>query len=79
MQFCNKSICVSKLNLLVDFLRRQAAVFKNGFLIRTQIVDKSVTTTLHIYAEEFEEANTASVETISSCISIPSVTKTTEE
>lgn len=31
MQFCNKSICVSKLNLLVDFLRRHAAVFKNGF------------------------------------------------
>lgn len=32
-----------------------------------------------IYAEEFEEANAASVETVSSCISIPSVTKTTEE
>ena len=40
---------------------------------------KDVTTTLNIYAEEFEEANAASVETISSCISIPSVTKTTEE
>lgn len=40
---------------------------------------KDVTTTLNIYAEEFEEANAASVETVSSCISIPSVTKTTEE
>ncbi len=40
---------------------------------------KDVTTTLNIYAEEFEEANAASAETISSCISIPSVTKTTEE
>lgn len=40
---------------------------------------KDVTTTLNIYAEEFEEANAASVETISRCISIPSVTQTTEE
>ncbi len=40
---------------------------------------KDITTTLNIYAEEFEEANAASVETVSSCISIPSVTKTTEE
>lgn len=40
---------------------------------------KDRSTTLNIYAEEFEEANAASVETISSCISIPSVTKTTEE
>lgn len=40
---------------------------------------KDVTTTLNIYAEEFEEANAASVETVSSCISIPSANKTTEE
>ena len=40
---------------------------------------KDITTTLNIYAEEFDGANAASVETISSCISIPSVTKTTEE
>lgn len=40
---------------------------------------KDVTTTLNIYAEEFEEANAASVETVSSCISIPFGTKTTEE
>ena len=40
---------------------------------------KDVTTTLNIYAEEFEEANAASVETISSCISYPAATKTTEE
>ena len=40
---------------------------------------KDVTTTLNIYAEEFEEANAASVETVSSCISIPSANKTTDE
>lgn len=40
---------------------------------------KDVTTTLNIYAEEFEEANAASVETVSSCISIPLENKTTEE
>lgn len=40
---------------------------------------KDRSTTLNIYAEEFEEANAASVETISSCISIPSENKTTEE
>ena len=39
---------------------------------------KNVTTTLNIYAEEFEEANAASVETVSSCISIPSANKTEE-
>ena len=32
-----------------------------------------------IYAEEFEEANAASVETVSNCISIPSANKTTDE
>ena len=40
---------------------------------------KDVTTTLNIYAEEFEEANAASVETISSCISIPLGNKITED
>lgn len=40
---------------------------------------KDRSTTLNIYAEEFEEANAASVETISSCISIPLGNKTTEE
>lgn len=40
---------------------------------------KDKSTTLNIYAEEFEEANAASVETVSSCISIPSANKTTEE
>ena len=40
---------------------------------------KNKSTTLNIYASEFEEANAASVETVSSCISIPSANKTTEE
>lgn len=40
---------------------------------------KDVTTTLNIYAEEFEEANAASIETVSSCILIPQGNKTTEE